>query len=146
MKHKQYETPHGIIKYKQYGYPDVIPKSVINTLTSEQVFGHITKSVVKGNVKKARERTGRYLYRLMWKLIVDATMEGDVFEVPYGGKIFIGPVEKLSKKHVNFNTNGAIYNIKLQLPQSHTYRLRMPYRRRSELKMRLNKGQHFINY
>jgi len=146
MRHKRYETKYGSIDYRQYGYPDLYPNKAMASITKAQLFKLIVPNSVKGNLKKARERVSRQLYRLMWKIIVDSVMEGNIVELPYGGTIYIGSVINRSKKHVNFNTNGVVYNIKLSLQKQHSYKLRMPYRRRKELNDRLNRGQHYVNF
>ena len=146
MRYKKYETKYGSINYRQYGYPDLISGEWLEDIPKETIFKHINPTHVGGNVKKARERTARYLYRLLWECIVELVLAGNIVELPYGGKIYIGVIDRFSKKHANFNTDGRVYGIKLQLPKEHGYKLRMPLRRRIQLKENLDKGKHYFNF
>lgn len=146
MRYKKYETKYGSINYKQYGYPDVTSGEWLEEIPKEKIFQHIVPSHVGGNIKKARTRTARYLYRLLWEIIVDLALEGNIIELPYGGKIYVGVINNYSKKHSNFNTDGKVYGLKLQLSRDHQYKLRMPQRRRIQLKENLDKGKHYFNF
>ena len=146
MRWKKYETEYGSISYRQYGYPDLTSGEWLTDIPKEELFKHIVSTSVGGNIREARERTARYLYRLLWEIIVDLALEGNIVELPYGGKIYIGVIDQYSKKHANFNTDGKVYGLKLQLPKEHTYKLRMPLRRRVQLKENLDKGKHYFNF
>lgn len=146
MKRKIYRTKYGCIKYKQYGYEDVYPRKAMDQIPKDRIFQHINAYSVKSNLKKAKQKTSNYLYRLMWQVIVDKAMEGSIITMPYGGEVHIGKIDSRSKIFPNLHTKGNQYNIKMNLPMAHSYKLRMPKRRRDELKERLEGGQQFHNF
>jgi hypothetical protein len=146
MKFVQKETEYGPISFRDYGYKDLLPYDAIHMLTKEQVFEHINPYSVKNSIKKAQYRTGKYLYQLMWKVIIDHAMAGDIIELPYGGKIYIGVIDKTSSKHANLHTYGKVYGLKMILNSPHTYRFKMRTHRKTELMKNLRKGQNYHNY
>lgn len=146
MKSKLYKTKFGSIRYREYGYSDVYPKKAMEAIPRESIYQHIKPYSVKNNLKKAKQKTSNYLYRLMWEIIVDEAMEGNMIEMPYGGEVHIGYIPSRSTIFPNLHSGGKQYNIKMNLPMAHSYKLRMPARRREELSQRLMQGQRFANF
>jgi hypothetical protein len=146
MKLRHRETEYGPIRFKDFEYKDLLPYEVIHTLTKEQVFKHITPYSVKNNIRKAQFRTGKYLYQLMWKVIVDQAMAGNLVDLPFSGRIYIGVIDKRSTKHTNFHTYGKVYGLKLHLDKPHGYRLKMRKSRRIQLMKNLKEGKNYPNY
>ena len=144
MKRKFRETDYGYIKYMEYGYIDVLPYEAMQKLSKEQVFQHINPYHVKNNIKKARYRTGKYLYQLMWKIIIDEILDGNTVNLPYGGYVYIGVIDERSSKHANLHTYGKVYGMKMVLNQSHSYKFKMRKSRRIELMKKLKEGKHYL--
>jgi hypothetical protein len=147
MKQRILRKRHlGSIKFNQYGYDDIYAEKAMAAIPADVIYQHIKKYSVKNNLKKAKHRTANYLYKLMWEIIVDMAMEGDMVTLPYGGEVHIGRIRGEVNKYPDLHSGGRQYNIKLNLPLAHEYRLRMPKRRRDELARRIISGQKFMNF
>lgn len=146
MKYRNTKTPYGLIQSRDYGYRDILPGKAAATLTRDQVFEHINPYHVKNSVRKARWRTSKYLYQLMWEIIVDHIMEGDMVELPYGGHIYIGIVGQKHKKFANLHSFGKVYGLKMSLPRKHEYKFKMSTRRRKQLAQNVKDGKNYHNY
>lgn len=142
----QYIMPCGRVIFVQERTPKDISqrKRVSQTLLSASKELNMFYPLRNSGDVKTRWCSDTYnkFSTLLIKKLVDHLMESDRIKTRNGNMWMITQVASHHKKHLNWNTNGAVFSTKIAgLPGK--YRIILSRRRSKELTERLNRGQKF---
>jgi hypothetical protein len=136
-----------VIRLKEYFQKDLIPTSfIVDNLDNKTIKSYFKNPDIFGRVmKRMAYAIGSDIIRIFMRKVVDRLMEGDRLFFNKNVYLYIG---NLKPPHVCKNnkallaTRGKRFGLKL-VGFEHEYQLRMPSRRRVELKERIENGQRY---